>query len=109
MVWVPSQKQVSAEVVIIGGGPAGLAAAIALREKGIECMVGEALEPPIDKGCGEGLMPDAIQSLKTLGVEISEEDGYPFRGIRFANSAHRVHGYFPNGIGMGVRRTRLHQ
>lgn len=40
--------------MIIGGGPAGLAAAIALRQKGIDCMVVETLEPPIDKCCGEG-------------------------------------------------------
>src|ERR1700730_12389760 len=62
-----------ADVVIVGGGPAGLAAAIALGQKGIECIVVEALEPPIDKCCGEGLMPDALHSLKALGVEIREQ------------------------------------
>ena len=98
-----------ADVVIIGGGPAGLAAAIALRQKGIDCMVIEALEPPIDKCCGEGLMPDALHSLKALGIEIRGEEGYPFRGIRFVNSAHRVDAEFPNGTGVGVRRTHLHQ
>jgi flavin-dependent dehydrogenase len=98
-----------ADVVIVGGGPAGLAAAIALRQKGIECTVVEALEPPIDKCCGEGLMPDALHSLKALGVEIREEEGYPFQGIRFANSTHRVVADFPNGAGIGVRRTHLHQ
>jgi flavin-dependent dehydrogenase len=98
-----------ADIVIVGGGPAGLAAAIALHQKGIECMVVEALEPPIDKCCGEGLMPDALRSLKTLGVEIREEEGYAFRGIRFANSTHCVDADFPNGTGIGVRRTHLHQ
>lgn len=97
------------DVVIIGGGPAGLAAAIALRQKGIECMVVEAHEAPIDKCCGEGLMPDALRSLKALGVEIREEEGYAFRGIRFANSTHLVDADFPNGAGIGVRRTHLHQ
>jgi menaquinone-9 beta-reductase len=98
-----------ADVVIIGGGPAGLAAAIALRQKGIVCLVVEALEPPIDKCCGEGLMPDGLHSLKALGVEIREEEGYAFRGIRFANRTHRVDADFPNGTGIGVRRTHLHQ
>jgi flavin-dependent dehydrogenase len=98
-----------ADVVIIGGGPAGLAAAIALRQKGIDCLVVEALEPPIDKCCGEGLMPDGLHSLKALGVEIRQEEGYPFRGIRFANRTHRIDADFPNGAGIGVRRTHLHQ
>jgi flavin-dependent dehydrogenase len=99
----------SADVVIVGGGPAGLAAAIALRLKGIECLVVEAREPPIDKCCGEGLMPDALHCLKALGVEIREDEGHPFKGIRFANSTHCVDAVFPSGAGIGVRRTHLHQ
>ena len=97
------------DVAIIGGGPAGLAAAMALRAKDIDCMVVDALAPPIDKGCGEGLMPDAIECLRALGVEIGEADGHPFKGIRFANSRHSAVGEFPNGVGIGVRRTHLHQ
>jgi 2-polyprenyl-6-methoxyphenol hydroxylase-like FAD-dependent oxidoreductase len=53
MVFVSSRKASTTDVVIIGGGPAGLAAAIALRGKDIECTVVDALEPPIAKGCGE--------------------------------------------------------
>lgn len=109
MVFFPSQKESTTDVVIIGGGPGGLAAAIALHDKDIDSMVVDALEPPIDKGCGEGLMPDALDSLKALGIEISEEDGYPLQGIRFANNRHRVEARFPNGTGVGVRRTHLHQ
>ena len=51
---------------ILGGGPAGLAAAIAFA-KGMDCLVIEALSPLIDKGCGEGLMPDALASLRSAG------------------------------------------
>ena len=48
------------DALIAGGGPAGLAAAIALRQKGLDVLVADALWPPIDKACGEGLMPDAL-------------------------------------------------
>lgn len=96
------------EVLIVGGGPSGLAAAIALRQKGIDCVVVEALQPAIDKGCAEGLMPDALACLRELGIEITEKHGHRFRGIRFRNSLHQVDAEFPNGIGIGVRRTKLH-
>ncbi|HEY4049900.1 MAG TPA: NAD(P)/FAD-dependent oxidoreductase [Acidobacteriaceae bacterium] len=97
------------DVIILGGGPAGLAAAIALRQRGMNCLVIEARPPVIDKGCGEGLMPDALASLRELGIEITGSDGHLFHGIRFVNSAHQVDARFPNGIGIGVRRTKLHQ
>ena len=46
------------DVFVIGGGPAGLAAAIAARERGCRVLVADGAEPPIDKACGEGLLPD---------------------------------------------------
>lgn len=98
----------STDVLIVGGGPAGLSAAIALRQRRIPCVVVEALSPAIDKACGEGLMPDALTSLSRLGVEIREHDGYPLRGIRFSNPVHHVDAKFPAGVGVGIRRTRLH-
>lgn len=98
-----------ADVVILGGGPAGLAAGIALRQKGMDCLVVEALGPVIDKGCGEGLMPDALESLRCLGIEIAESEGHVFRGIRFCNEVHCVDAVFPTGTGIGIRRTKLHQ
>lgn len=63
------------DVFIVGGGPAGLAAAIAAKEKGLEAVVADAGEPPIDKACGEGLLPDAVDALARLGVKISPSDG----------------------------------
>ncbi|HEY2035964.1 MAG TPA: NAD(P)/FAD-dependent oxidoreductase, partial [Steroidobacteraceae bacterium] len=96
------------EVLIVGGGPAGLAASIALRQHGIDCTVVEARPPAIDKACGEGLMPDSREALAQLGVMLQDSDGYLFRGIRFANSVHSVDAHFPNGAGIGVRRPRLH-
>ena len=96
------------EVLIVGGGPAGLATAIALRQRGIECTVVEARPAGIDKACGEGLMPDSRETLAHLGISLTSADGHPFHGIRFANSAHRVDACFPSGTGIGVRRPHLH-
>ncbi len=96
------------EVLIVGGGPAGLAASIALRQRGIDCTVVEARSPAADKACGEGLMPDSRDTLAKLGVTLTESDGHPFRGIRFENSMHSVDAHFPHGEGIGVRRPHLH-
>lgn len=97
------------DVLIVGGGPAGLAASIALRQRGIDCTVVEAGAPGIDKACGEGLMPDTRAALSALGVDVSEADGYAFRGIRFLNEQHRADASFPDGSGIGVRRPVLHR
>lgn len=96
------------QALIVGGGPAGLAASIALRQRGINCTVIEARPTPIDKACGEGLMPDSRETLAQLGVHLDERDGHLFRGIRFENSVHHVDAHFPSGAGIGVRRPHLH-
>jgi len=101
-------SQASTDVLVVGGGPAGLAAAIALRQRGLACVVVEARSPAIDKACGEGLMPDSIDRLASLGVQVAESDGYAFRGIRFANRTHQVDASFPNRAGIGIRRPQLH-
>jgi flavin-dependent dehydrogenase len=103
------------DVFIIGGGPAGLAAAIAARREGMRVIVADGERPPIDKPCGEGLMPDSRALAKWLGIEIPASIGFEFRGIRFvssgagANRVRTVEGDFPDGRGIGVRRTVLHQ
>lgn len=97
------------DVFIIGGGPAGLAAAITARNRGLDVIVADSAEPPIDKACGEGLMPDALAALHELGIEVNECEGYPFRGIRFLGHDMEVDANFSFGCGIGVRRPVLHQ
>ena len=97
------------DIFIIGGGPAGLAAAIAARQRGFEVMVADGASPSIDKACGEGLMSDGVAALGRLGISIAQEDSYPFRGIRFVSGGLSVDASFPQGPGLGIRRTALHR
>jgi flavin-dependent dehydrogenase len=97
------------DVFVVGGGPAGLAAAIAARMRGFQVILADGARPPITKACGEGLLPDALKSLDDLGVELCETDGTAFAGIRFEDERSSVSARFPDGHGLGVRREILHQ
>jgi menaquinone-9 beta-reductase len=99
----------STDVFIVGGGPAGLAAAIAARQKGFQVMVADGAAPPIEKPCGEGMMPETLAALRALGVEISPGEGQKFRGICFVQEDARVFADFPQGQGIGLRRRLLHE
>jgi flavin-dependent dehydrogenase len=98
----------STGVFVIGGGPAGLAAAIAARRRGFDVTLADCAEPPIDKACGEGIMPDGVAAARALGLDLNLACGIPFRGIRFRNGETSVQADFPRGIGLGLRRTALH-
>ena len=97
------------DVFIVGGGPAGLAAAIAARRQGFHVTVADVFRPPIDKACGEGLMPDSITALRRLGLSLDHLHTGAFRGIRFIGNEGVVEADFPHGRGVGIRRTLLHQ
>ncbi len=100
----------STDVFVIGGGPAGLAAAIAARARGFRVLVADGAQPPIDKACGEGLLPDARAALEHLGIQIPLTEAYPFRGIRFVTAALSADARFPrDSCGLAVRRTSLHR
>jgi menaquinone-9 beta-reductase len=96
------------DVFVIGGGPAGIAAAIAARSRGFRVMVADGNRPPIDKACGEGLMPDSIAAASNIGIHFAEADGCRFRGIRFHGDGFSAASDFPCGYGLGFRRTKLH-
>jgi len=96
------------DVVIVGGGPAGLATALGLRRTGLGVTVLERSHPPKDKACGEGLMPDGLVRLQELGVRLDPEECYPFRGIRYLDGDLVAEGRFPKLPGAGIRRVRLH-
>jgi flavin-dependent dehydrogenase len=94
-----------ADLLIAGGGPGGLAAALHARRQGLSVIVAEPREHPIDKACGEGLMPGGLAELASLGVDPA---GMPFRGIAYLSERRRAEALFAGGPGRGVRRTTLH-
>jgi flavin-dependent dehydrogenase len=100
--------QQSTDVFVIGGGPAGLAAATAARLRGLRVVMSDSSHPPIDKACGEGVMPDGLAAAATLGIRLDGALGQSFRGIRFCDKGASVEAPFPSGCGIGIRRTTLH-
>jgi flavin-dependent dehydrogenase len=97
------------DVFVVGGGPAGLAAAIAARQHGLRVMVADRAQPPIDKACGEGLMPDSLEVLERLGVSLQGCETGSFHGIRFVGPECSAAATFPQGQGLGIRRVLLHE
>jgi flavin-dependent dehydrogenase len=94
------------DVAVVGGGPVGLAAAIEARLAGLTVTLIEQRGGPIDKACGEGLMPGAVPLLHRLGVD---PPGIDLHGVRYRGGAHTVEHRFAGRPGRGVRRTALHR
>lgn len=92
------------DVLIAGGGPIGLVAALYARRAGLSVLVCEPHPGRPDKACGEGLMPPALAALAELGVD---PPGHDLIGIRYLAGDRAATGQFRDGVGRGVRRTEL--
>ncbi|MFF1957446.1 NAD(P)/FAD-dependent oxidoreductase [Streptomyces sp. NPDC058220] len=94
------------DLLVVGGGPAGLATAVHATLAGLEAVVIEPRTTPVDKACGEGVMPSGVRALSALGLDLPH--GHALRGIRYVRGPHRAEAPFDDGPGLGVRRTELH-
>jgi flavin-dependent dehydrogenase len=97
------------DVVVVGAGPAGIATAIAASMKGLRAAVLDSRKPPIDKPCGEGLLPEAVAALRNLGIELDSRVAFPFFGIRFCDDNSSATARIESGRAFGLRRTALHR
>src|SRR5580704_5648938 len=102
--------ELCADLFVVGGGPAGLATAILAAQAGMRAVVADHNRPPIDKACGEGLMPDTVAAVEKLGVKLNCGKAPRFLGIRFNDGDGETcaAATFANGFGLGLRRTELH-
>ncbi len=93
------------DLLVVGGGPVGLASALFAARAGMHAVVLEPRGTPIDKACGEGLMPGGVAVLARLGVD---PPGCDLRGIRYVSDDAAATADFPGTPGRGIRRTALH-
>jgi 2-polyprenyl-6-methoxyphenol hydroxylase-like FAD-dependent oxidoreductase len=98
-----------ADVLVVGGGPAGLATAIAARSGNLRVTLIDARNPPIDKPCGEGLLPQAVIALRSLGIRLDHSGGVAFTGLRFADETCSAVANIEKNSAFALRRTALHR
>jgi geranylgeranyl reductase family protein len=105
------QRGESADVIVVGAGPAGSAVAYYLATAGLDVLVLEKTRFPREKVCGDGLTPRASKALTAMGVPISEADGWPRNtGLRIIGGGGRIEVPWPDLSsypGFGMVRTRL--
>jgi flavin-dependent dehydrogenase len=65
----PSESEIGCHVVVVGGGPAGSAAAHAAAQSGLKVLLVERGSAGRDKACGDMFVPSAIEIMRNLGVD----------------------------------------
>ena len=81
----------TADVIIVGAGPGGAAAARYLATEGFDVIALEKSRFPREKVCGDGLTPRAVRELQLIDLPTPREDGWiPNWGLRMVGGGHRL-------------------
>ncbi|HEX6682488.1 MAG TPA: geranylgeranyl reductase family protein [Candidatus Limnocylindrales bacterium] len=106
-----TQTEADADVIVVGAGPGGSAAAYHLAKHGVRVLLLEKTEFPREKVCGDGLTPRATRQLIDMGVDISPEAGWlRNKGLRVIGGGMRLELPWPELASypdFGLVRTRL--
>ena len=100
-----------ADVIVVGAGPGGSAAAYWCASAGLTVLLLEKAAFPRDKVCGDGLTPRAVKELVAMGVPLREDDGWiRNQGLRVIGGGHRLELPWPelsSYPSFGLARTRM--
>jgi geranylgeranyl reductase family protein len=81
----------AADVIVVGAGPGGSAAAYHLAQAGLDVLLLEKTEFPREKVCGDGLTPRAVRSLIRMGIDTSTDNGWVHnKGLRVIGGGLRL-------------------
>ena len=102
---------IRADVVVVGAGPAGSAAAAWAARSGRDVLVIDSAQFPRDKACGDGLTPRAVAEMRLLGLGPWLEGRIAHRGLRLSGFGADVEVEWPGpsfpSISSAVPRTEL--
>ena len=100
----------SADVIVVGAGPAGSTVAYHLATAGLDVLLLEKTSFPREKVCGDGLTPRAVKALTAMGLPVRAEDGWLLnKGLRIIGGGGRIELDWPelsSFPGYGAVRTR---
>jgi len=99
-----------ADVIVVGAGPGGSAAAYHLATAGLDVLLLEKTSFPREKVCGDGLTPRAVKALTAMGISVGQGDGWLLnKGLRIIGGGGRIELDWPDLSsfpGYGTVRTR---
>jgi geranylgeranyl reductase family protein len=108
---MPSAVPVQTDVLVVGAGPAGSAAAAWAAQLGLDTVLADAAVFPRDKTCGDGLTPRAIGELDKLGLADWLRAHTTNQGLRAHGFGQTLHLRWPGGNlpdwGSAVARTEF--